>query len=175
VDPVQEYPACSNMPVAQQHLLDSITCTGQTKAECSSKPQCRFCDDPGCIPASCACGDTYCLVEKRPVDNRQITNIISRQQLSFKTYLIDVGANVYTDANVTFSSVPAVISRRVSLQAPDAAQSLDTVFRISEASYIYVLRDSRGTPEKGGVLPQWMVSFFDSCVYVCVYVRMSTL
>lgn len=157
VDPVEAYPSCTQMPVVQQQLVDSITCTGLIQSECSSKTQCKFCPDFGCITTVCACGDVRCLVEKRPTDNRQITNIISDNQLAYKTQVLGIGALVNTNANVTFQSVPAVVARRVALVTPTAGHTLESVFRISEASYVYILRDSRGLPEKGGALPDWMV------------------
>jgi hypothetical protein len=72
-----------------------------------------------------------------------------------------VGAQLYTDkGEITFTNVPTEVEGLPYIRTPDADKDLVVTealtFVVNKPSFVYVLRDSRGTAANGGAIPAWL-------------------
>ena len=94
-----------------------------------------------------------------------ISEIDSISGTSLKAGLLHPGAQLYVDDDeITFTSVPAEISGQPYIMTADSDKgetgSSALTFVVNRPSYVYVLRDSRGTAAKGGEPPAWLSNGF---------------
>jgi len=72
-----------------------------------------------------------------------------------------VGAQLYSDdGEITFTSVPTELADLPYIRTADADKDLTVLealtFVVKKPSFVYVLRDSRGTAANGGATPAWL-------------------